>query len=197
MSALSHAIEDDVERARLGDQLAAARIAEVGRMFRANEGGAQIKATYAAILAYVDKNPGNDDPGTPIGKGIQIGHDARLVLRQMGAGFGADSGLLLTALPMVGGRRAMTAAIVTIAKNPLPANAIALASRVYTSKPAHDTFLSAANDPISFPLSSVSEDMQQYAAAGHILGYAIRLQAIRQGAPIHIFSPDMAWELGY
>lgn len=197
MLTFAQVIEEDIEGARLGDQLAGARIAEVGRLYRTGEGGAQIKASYDAILAYLDSHPANDDPGNPTLKGIQVGHDANLVIRELQSPFGAETPALLTILPTVGGRRAMTAAIVALAGQSLPPNAIELASQAYTTPEARDTFITAATNPLAAPLMAYPEEMQPYAAAGHILGYAIRLQAIRNGAPLTIFSPDMAWEFGY
>jgi len=198
---LLEAVEDAVERSYLGDENAAAQIAEVGHMFRASQGGDQIKSTYAAIVAYLDTHPPCDDPGDALcSKGSNIGFDAKRILKSLRSPFGADplaSAALLTHLPLVGGRRAMTAAIVLLAMNPLPASAISDAAQAYATQEAYDTFVTAAMNPLAQPLQAFPEEVQPYAAAGHILGYAMRLQAIRQGAPFYIFSPSAAWELGW
>ena len=197
---LSQVAEDLVERARLGDELAAAQIAEVGRMARVGEGDRKkVQASYVAIEAYIARSPARNDPGNPFGqRGTQIGSDARGILKRIArVSFGAESTGLITSLPLVGGRRAFAAAIMMIASKPLPANAIDVAVQEYTTEEAQNAFYTAACNPLEYPLEAFGEEERPYAAAGHILGYALRLQAIRKGAPIHVFSPDMGWELGY
>ncbi len=169
--------EDLVERARLGDQLAAASIYVVGDLVRKNEASTRTKEAYAAISSYLVAHPVTGRLG-------KIGRDAKLLLRSLFAGEAAspltspeNCATVCAALPYSGGPRALECATAILAPQ------IAGDTRVRVGR----AFFGLDAAGISRSASSLGDSITK-AAEG--------LARFVAGAPASAWNVLVGWELG-
>lgn len=208
---LQNEARDLVIRARSGDQLAMAMIAEVARS--ANQGSVKAKATADALARYIDQNP----PGRKPIPQLDVGAEAASALYNLarvtkrakdaqasGRADYASEGfeptcLMLVSLPMVGGRSALRAGSAILSGGPpiTPSRIGSIGSCL--RDPAHqNVFMQGAYDVEDrMKPDDLDRGLKAFVAAGKVLCYARVVQLVCcPTTPISTLSPLVAWELG-
>jgi hypothetical protein len=208
---LQNEARDLVIRARSGDQLAMATIAEVSRSAR--EGSVKAKAASDAIATYIDRNP----PGQKPIPQLEVGAEAASALSSLsrvtkrakeaiGSGRADYSSqgfeptcLMLVALPMVGGRSALRAGSAILSNGPpITPSRIGAIGNCLKDPALQDVFLRGAYDVEDrIKPDDLDRGLKAFVAAGKVLCFARVVQLVCcPTTPISTLSPLVAWELG-
>jgi hypothetical protein len=209
---LESGARDLVIRARSGDQNAMGMIAEVRK--KAATGNAKAQAGFAAIHAYIKKNPSSENK-VHIERDSKIGGEAADILRhlhrsvkrtdsRLGAEGSADNEpvqtcYMLLAIPTVGGERALNAATVTLANGPqLTDSRIRAIGDGIPNEQARSLLFKYI---IAYCSNGSEDDLPSqllpYVKAGQVIGQARTLQMMRMpSTPLAKLNDQTAYELG-
>lgn len=206
------AVESLVERARQGDQNAMGMIASVRD--QAEEGNPRAEKTMMCMKAYIYEHPASDVGAE--GKGLPD-QRTRELLHSLGQGITSDDpehyqAAVSMYIPET--RRnidALDAAGVLLANGPtLLADAEGPNARISSladefgaedGHPVREAFnygMKRSREPaaIQNAMTVLPKKGVDAMCVGYAMGLAKRIQAVRKGAPIAIYSVDAAWELG-
>jgi hypothetical protein len=160
-------IADIVARARNGDQVACALLAET--TVRARKGDKRSAKNYKKFVEYIRKNP-------PVPRYSAFGRDSAF----------CDQRWLEVCRQ---GTRLADKYQLQCLKSGKPNPRIVKASTAFSGEEETDFFVSAF-------LAKTPKHLDTKAGfAGSVLSYAVRLQRVRQGGPISLLSSQAAWEL--